>query len=134
MSETENLARCRQNYQATIDGNPHFFFDSIAEDIEWLDPNLPEELATGRLTDRESVIGAFKRIFDLLEFEEFRVDQILADGDTIVVLGYEQVKVRSTGRRFSNHWAHMHRWRDGKMVQYREYNDTAAIFQAFSPT
>jgi ketosteroid isomerase-like protein len=48
-----------------------------------------------------------------------------------VVLGFEKVRSKRTGRSFENHWAHSFTLADGKIIKFREYAKTAAVAAAF---
>ncbi len=68
---------------------------------------------------------------DNLEFERFEPREFVAQGDTVVVLGYERSLVKPTGRAFENEWAHVYTLGDGKIAKGRFFEDTAAQVVAF---
>lgn len=65
---------------------------------------------------------------DIVEFQPL---QFIAQGDTVVVLGREKVKVKATGKTFETHWAHAFTVKGGKIAKVQEYTDTATIAAAF---
>ena len=55
--------------------------------------------------------------------DQFDVDEVLADGDKVVVLGRQRATVRETGRHFETRWAHVYtfgaaKWRRGSLHRY----------------
>jgi hypothetical protein len=68
-----------------------------------------------------------------LEMHVFEVGRILADGDVAVAEVHFEATHRSTGRRAAID--ELHRWvvREGLVVRYRPYVDTAALIELFRP-
>ena len=54
----------------------------------------------------------------------------IAQDDKVVVLGFYRWRVKATGRTYSAKWAHVLTLRDGKIVGFTEYTDTAAMAAA----
>ena len=52
-------------------------------------------------------------------------------GDTVAVLGYERSLIKPTGRTLEQEWAHLYKLRDGKIAEFRAFEDTAALVVAF---
>jgi ketosteroid isomerase-like protein len=57
--------------------------------------------------------------------------KFIADGDTVVVLGYVHSMVKATGRDFKSEYVHVLTVKDGKLISYREYLDTAQLLAAY---
>ncbi len=55
----------------------------------------------------------------------------VARGDTVVVLGREQSRVKPTDRTCEVDWAMVFTLRDGLIARFREYHDTAAWVTAY---
>jgi ketosteroid isomerase-like protein len=70
----------------------------------------------------------FETIGELLEFESFDPQAFLADGDRVVVLGVDTVKVkRGSDRSFTESWAHVFTLRNGTIVAFQEYLNLSEI-------
>jgi ketosteroid isomerase-like protein len=80
---------------------------------------------------RSRVEQFFKAAAAAFDVEAFQPDEFLVAGDTIVVLGHERMKMRATGLLVEANWAHIWRLRQGRVVRFREYSDTAAWEAAF---
>jgi uncharacterized protein len=61
----------------------------------------------------------------------FEPRRFMADGDQVVVIGYEEGHVRQTGKPWKAHFTHVFTLASGKITQHREYVDTHAIGEAF---
>jgi uncharacterized protein len=57
---------------------------------------------------------------------------MVADGNTVAVFGSERFLVKRSGREWAVDWVQVHEVRDGRIVRFREYADTAAIAKAYS--
>jgi ketosteroid isomerase-like protein len=57
---------------------------------------------------------------DSWAFSVFAPQQFFARGQTVVVLGEETGKDRSSGLRFENRWAHVFDVQGGQIVRFRE--------------
>jgi len=105
----------------------------LADDFVLTNP-LPDPIPFGgRFHGAAGFLEYLERIFGALELEEFVVDEILSDGDRVVTVGRERSRVKSTGRRYAMEWVHVLGVADGRIRSLREYNDTAAMRDAFEP-
>src|SRR5438046_78675 len=78
-----------------------------------------------------AVAGSFfERIRSTVEVKEFKVARMIADGDTVAVFGSERFLVKRTGKEWAVDWVKVHEVRNGRIVRFREYTDTAAIAEA----
>jgi uncharacterized protein len=64
-----------------------------------------------------------------LQFREF-----VAEGDRVLVLGWERAKIKATNRTYETDWIHVFTFRNGKASKFREYTDTQAIAVAYEST
>ena len=62
-----------------------------------------------------------------LEMTDWRILDTIAEGDRVVGLGQMAWTNRKTGRTFSSAIAIVVRFRDGRICEYMEYFDTAAV-------
>jgi hypothetical protein len=60
----------------------------------------------------------------------FAIDEIIAEGDRIVLLGRGQVRTK-WGKDYDNHYCFVIRMAGGRMVELREYLDTALVEGVF---
>lgn len=78
------------------------------------------------------LMGVFGRIMN--DWDGFTVtpEEVLDAGDTIVGRGYYAGKYRKTGRSVKAQFAHVFKMRDGKVVKFQQYTDTAQFQNAVS--
>ena len=64
---------------------------------------------------------AFTRI-DVLEQTIFSFE---ASGDKVLVVGYEHMQVKDTGKEYQSNWIHMYTLAAGQVIAFEEFIDTA---------
>ncbi|VWD18945.1 hypothetical protein BLA18112_05208 [Burkholderia lata] len=69
----------------------------------------------------------FRRVDALLEPGQFDVDARFSDGEHVAMHGSLRHRGRATGQAFASDWALICRVREGKLVLYHFYEDTAAL-------
>ncbi len=131
MSEQDNRRVVQSVYEAFGRGDAAAILAVCAEDVNWDFP--PSEVVPyfGRRRGHQGVVEFLTRIGGAVEFEEFEVRELVPAGDRVVALGRERGRVRATGKTFENEWAMLYTLRDGKIVELRSYEDTAAVAGAF---
>ena len=60
----------------------------------------------------------------------FTIDEIIAEGERVVVLGRGEVKTKA-GKDYNNSYCFVLKLADGKLVELREYLDTALVEAVF---
>lgn len=65
--------------------------------------------------------------------DQFETRSFIVEKNRVVVLGYEEVMARPTGKSWKAHWAHVFTLQRGKIVLVEEIVDTAPILAAFQP-
>ena len=131
MSEHTNAEVIRQAYEAFGRGDVPAVLDLLADDVDWTLQGPSVIPWAGPRRGREGVAEFFSLIGETLEFEQFEPREFVAQGDTVVVLGYERSLVKPTGRTFEHEWAHVYTLKDGKIAKARFIEDTAAQVVAF---
>ncbi|MEO1934466.1 MAG: nuclear transport factor 2 family protein [Myxococcales bacterium] len=103
----------------------------LAEDFALSNP-LPESIPFGGVyIGPAGFIEYSGKILETLTMEEFVIEDVISEGDKVVVVGREVSKVHSTGRKYKMPWVHIFRVSAGRILEMREFNDTAAMVPAF---
>ena len=104
----------------------------VDADCELYNP-LPDPIKFGgRFEGRQGVATYLQGIAMELEIQQFEIDEILADGERVTVLGRETSRVRRTNKCYTMSWVHVLTVRNGRILSFREYNDTAAMAAAYA--
>jgi ketosteroid isomerase-like protein len=126
MSEQENLQMVHRIYDAFSTGDLTAILNLMDDDVDWLFFGSAKIPWAGPRRRRSGVEQFFKAAAATFDVEAFQADEFLVAGDTIVVLGHERMKMRATDHVVEANWAHIWRLRQGRVVRFREYSDTAA--------
>jgi ketosteroid isomerase-like protein len=132
MSDQDNVRVVKEAYADFGRGDIQSLLGKFADDVEWLIPGGRENPLAGTYKGRNRVAEFFKKLSDHTEITAFEPREFIAQGDTVVALGSETGRVKSTGRTFASEWAMAFTIRNGKIVKFQEYGDTANLEAAFS--
>jgi ketosteroid isomerase-like protein len=127
---TAEAETIRAIYAALAAGDVGPLVERMDEDIEWHEP-AGAPVVAGVYRGRAAVLGeVLARTPEV--WEEFRVDpeEFLVDGDTVIVTGCLQVRARGTGGRAAAPFVHIWEMRDGRVVRWRCFTDTALLQNA----
>ena len=126
MNEQENTRLVQQAYQSLKTGDLQSFLSSYAEDVQWQVPETGNVPFAGKHKGREQLRQFLGEIFQAQDVIELEPQEFIAQGDKVVVLGHFSGRMKTTGREFDFDWVHIYTFRDGKIVSFHEYMDTAA--------
>ena len=120
-------------YQLFVSGKIAELLERFVDPDSVLDNPLPDPIPFGGLfKGRQGFATYVQGIGAAIEIEQFEIDEILAEGDRVVVLGRETSRVLRTDKRYTMSWVHVLTVRNGRVQHLREYNDTAAMAAAFA--
>ena len=129
MSE-QNKSVVNQAYSNFKSGNINALLDLMADDVSWTLPVMGGVPFAGTRSGRASVGEFFATVDSTQESLTFDPRELIAEGDKVVALGSYQWRVKSNSREFGGDFAHVFTIRDGKIVAFNEYMDTAACTTA----
>jgi uncharacterized protein len=131
MNEQENTKLVRQAYASFESGDIGSLLGLLSDDIQWQLPEIENVPFAGKRQGREAVGQFFASLAAAQDVLEFAPKDFIAAENKVVVLGEYQWRVKATGQEYGGDWAHVFMVRDGKIVGFHEYTDTAAAANAF---
>ncbi len=133
MAEAQDRNIVLKIYEDFSQGNITAILKHFDDDIELM-LHAPEGTPFKKtFHGRDGAADFLKTIAEHLDVQDFSTEDIIAQGDKVVVLGHERVRVKTTEKIYNAHWAHVWTVRSGKIVKLVEYTDTAVIAEAFRP-
>ena len=133
--EESNVAILRDLYaqwNSTKGGSVDRWLEYMAEEVDWR--SLADGAAgmefTRAASTREQVGGYMRGLLADWQMDYYAVDEFVAQGDRVVMLGRCAWVHRATGKRAEMPKADAIRLKDGKIVAFMEYFDTAGAFAA----
>lgn len=115
-------------YDAFAKGDVASVLATFDDKIEWLEPaTLPYNDQIGPQAVAEGTFGPL-----LTDFPDFSVtpEEIFDAGDVVVALGRYRGTGSATGKALDAEYAHVFRFRDGKITWFRTFTDTKAYLIA----
>ena len=125
---TEELVRRSERaYRLFKEGAPEFL-DELHPEIEWYVPDaLP---SGGDLKGVDEVVHFLTSMVELWDEARPEPEEFLPFDDKLIVLGTWHGRARSTGVRVDVPFAHLQQFRDGRLVLFRNYIDSAKVLRS----
>ena len=130
MSE-QNKQTIERMYEAFGRGDIAFVIGALDPDVEWWEAENFIYADKNPYVGPQAVLeGVFARIGQ--EWEGFSVTplEVLDAGESVVGRGHYAGKYRETGRDVKAQFAHVFSFRNGKVVKFQQYTDTAQFKKA----
>jgi uncharacterized protein len=133
MSEAQNTQTVNDAYAAFGRGDVNAILALVDEGVEWEGVKGAEGVApqAGLRRGKPAVAEFFQLVGSTLDFHAFEPREFIAQGDAVVAIGYYKTTVKATGRGSSGDWVMVFNFRDGKIVRFREFTDSAAVIRAY---
>ena len=134
-TESDNVDILRQAYAlwgSTKAGSVEHWMGLMADRVDWR--SLAAGAAGMEFTcdgiAKDDVRSYLETLAREWEMQSYTVDDFIAQGDRVVMVGRCAWKHRGTGKHVDTPKADIVRLRDGKIVEFMEYYDTAAALAA----
>ena len=128
---TEHVNIVRGMYEAFGRGDIASVIAALDPQVEWLEAESFIYADNNPYVGPTAVLeGVFMRIGG--EWDDFVVSpkEILDAGDTVVGHGYYSGRYKKNAKQVRAQFAHLFTFRDGKIVKFQQYTDTAQFKQA----
>jgi ketosteroid isomerase-like protein len=125
-----SLETARHLYAEYGRGNRAAVLDALAPDVSWTSVAGPELPWGGTCRGREGVEAYFARLNATLRITAYEIERTVAQGEWVVVLARATGRFLPTGEDVTLAKADAMRLRDVRLLEFREYYDTAAALAA----
>jgi ketosteroid isomerase-like protein len=127
----ENVRLIENAYNSFKTGDLKSLLANFAEDIHWELPKIEGLPISGIRNGREQVQEFFTTLAKLQEPLQFEPREFIAERDKVVSIGFYRWRVKETDKIFESAFAHVFTIRDGKVVRFLEFTDSAASAAAY---
>jgi ketosteroid isomerase-like protein len=131
MTEQQNTEIAQAAYDNFKTGNIEALLNLVSDDVIWTVPKADNVPFTGNRTGRAEVAEFFSILNNSQEPLEFEPQTFIGQGEKVAVQGRYLWQTKTTGRKYECDWMHVFTIRDGKIVGFQEYTDTAAAAKAY---
>lgn len=129
--EDENIRAVNKLYDAFRRRDISSLLDMFTDDAILHGPTHAGVLPWGGLhKGRRGVAELFSAVGESLKLQQFELWDFIAQGNKVVVFGYQKGQAKPTGRPYETEFVHLWSIRDGKFTEFRVFNDTAALVEA----
>jgi uncharacterized protein len=131
LKNEQNVSTVKKAFQDFLTGNVQGIMDVCTDDISWgsyFDPSVP----FSKTYHGKSGVGEFfATLGGSADYKRFDTNEFYADGDSVLVKGYHEAVVRSTGKTFGHDFLMHFKLRDGKICYFFSYIDILDEMKAF---
>jgi uncharacterized protein len=128
---SNNEAIVRSIYDAFARGDAPAVFAQFDPDIVWYEAESILYADRNPYRGPQAIAeGVFGRL--LSDFDGFRVrnNELISQGDKVVALGRYAATSKATGKPIDAQFAHVWTFRNGKVIGFQQYTDTAQFARA----
>jgi ketosteroid isomerase-like protein len=131
-TSSDNVARLKSVYgqwHESKGASVQAWLDVMADDVRCysLAAGAPSAEFTAPISSKKDFERYFKGLLDDWEMIHYTTDEFVAEGDRVAVLGSTAWRNRKTGRAVDTAKADFWTFRDGRVVEFHELYDTAAL-------
>ena len=128
MSNTDTL---KEGYQAFANGDMEGATKNFADDVRWEGSNTDRIPGSGTYTGKDEIVqNAWSAIPQTFDSFTLSPDEFIEQGDTVIVLGHQEAKAKSSGKEVKVPFVHVWRFEDGKVKRAQLLTDTAVVAEA----
>ena len=131
-STEANLAVAKKLYGDFLHGDIDAVLSAMSEDVTWIIPG-PGTLPYSGTRHGKAEWRNYLSGLGATEILSFEPKEFFANGDKVVVLGHETLKVKATGKIIDGDLAQVLTFQNGKLTRFQSFDDTAEAAAAFSP-
>jgi ketosteroid isomerase-like protein len=133
MNIQENKQLVMEGYKLFQSGDIQKLLDLYHENAEWVGPESEYVPFAGCFHGRTGIADFFSKLDSCVQALHMEPKRMIAEGDTVVVIGDSTWQTRNTGRQYDNPWVHIFTLRDGKVERFEGMWDTAPAEHALHP-
>lgn len=132
MVDQESVQVIRAAYAALEAGDAVKMLAVCADDVAWIYPGSETLVpVAGEFVGRIGIEEFFELLNEDESFQVITPKEFLQHGERIIVLGHYCSSIKSTGREYETDFVHIFTLRDGKIIKFQDFFDTAAELEAY---
>ena len=125
--ERQNVQRVQELYSAIVAGDIAAFQAILSEDVVFEIAGPEEVPFSGRANGRAAAIELVQHNFGQLDSQSPRIEDVVAQGDTVVVVGSERGKLREAKQEYQMTWVQRFRFSGDSITHFLQVFDTASL-------
>jgi uncharacterized protein len=132
MTEQQNLETVQRAFTALGKNDMKQLKGLLSPDVEWHTPGPKDVLPfAGLHKGPDAVAEWWKKLGESEEAIRFEPRDFIPHNDKVIVTGDSEMRVKSTGKKLAAEWVQIYTLKDGKIVDFREFYDTAQEVEGY---
>jgi ketosteroid isomerase-like protein len=134
MQEAQNTKVVQDAYAAFGRADIQTLLGHFDDNIDWKPVTGAAKYVpiSGQRRGKPSTAEFFKLVAEHVHFSRFEPREFVAQGDRVIALGHYTAKT-SAGGSFDSDFVMVFKLRGGKVIEFQEFLDSAALNTAFQP-
>ena len=112
-------------FQAFGTGNMEALKSTLSDTSVWVYYGSDLIAYSGTYKGKEEVVRFIGNIVSSVDILDFKVEQIISNGKTVVVLGSEKQKIKKNSKILEQNWVQVYTVENGLITKMDEYANTA---------
>ena len=104
---------------------------SLSENTVWVYHGVEGIPYNGTYNGKDGAVQFIGNIISNVDILDFQVANILANGNTVVVLGSEKQRIKSNGQVLEQSWVQVYTIENNLIIRMEEYANTAHSLKLF---
>jgi uncharacterized protein len=117
--------------QAFGTGNMDALKQTLSDTTVWNYNGSTSIPYSGTYKGKDEVVKFIGNIVSNVDILDFKVEQIIANGKTVVVLGFEKQKIKKNGKILEQNWVQVYTVENGLITKMEEFANTAYAEKLF---
>ncbi len=127
-----NIKTVQNIYEAFGRGDVNAIVSTVSDNVVWIDPGYPDLPFGSNGRKKSEIPDFFQKLGENIHYTKFEPREFISDKENVIVLGFHEGNVPSTGKTISQEWVMVWKFDDkGKVKYYRAYLDTNEMVKAF---
>ncbi len=97
---------------------------TVSDNSVWVYEGPKEIPYTGIYNGKEGAVKFITNIVSNVDILDFKVNKMVADGNTVIVLGFEKQKIKKNGKILEQKWVQVYTVENGLITRMEEYANT----------
>ena len=127
----ENIQIVEHLYTLFAKKDINAILEMLSQDVEWGEPENPFNPAGGTRYGHQGFLEWLNIGRQSEEILELEPQKMLADAETVAVLGHIKCLAIPTGKTYESDFVHVLEIQDGKIRKFQEFFDTYIAGEAF---
>ncbi len=130
--KNSNTQTVQNIYEAFGRGDVDTIVSSVSDNVVWIDAGYPEVPFGSNGRSKAQIPDFFQKLAASINYTKFEPREFIEDDKNVIVLGFHEGSVPSTGKTISQDWVMVWKFDDkGKVKYYRSFLDTNEMAKAF---